>query len=97
MLVKMMNVHSAAVTRAILEQLHSNVIDVSSRLPSFTLEEEGKMHCLPHLPVPSLRIDQGVRLLLQNWRADKISEIKEGWSLDETGLMIDLDFLSCFC
>lgn len=56
MLVKMMNVHSAPVTRAILEQLHSNVIDVSSKLSSLALENEGKMHCLSHLSVPSLRI-----------------------------------------
>lgn len=40
MLVKMMKVHSAAVTSAILEQLHSDVIDVSSRLLALALKEE---------------------------------------------------------
>lgn len=59
MLVKMMNVHSAAVTRAILEQLHSDVIDVSSRLLALALKEEGwERHHLSFTPPCSFPKDR---------------------------------------
>ena len=46
MLVKMMNIHSTAITKAILEQLHSNVIDVSKLWATFLSTRRGGKECI---------------------------------------------------